>query len=65
MERRVTAFAYETLERDGTKPLLTPMSEIAGRLTIPIAAHYLQADQGGRGTLLDGIPGVPSGEVGS
>ena len=64
LRRRITAIGYEAIETpDGERPVLTAMSEIAGRLAIPIAAHYLQANQGGKGTLLDGIPGVPPGIV--
>lgn len=64
IQRRVTAIGFEAIEElDGERPVLTAMSEIAGRLAIPIAAHYLQERQGGKGTLLDGIPGVPPGTV--
>jgi alanine dehydrogenase len=64
LERRITAIGFEAIEEsDGDRPVLTAMSEIAGKLVVPIAAHYLQARQGGKGTLLDGIPGVPPGVV--
>ena len=64
VRRRITAIGFEAIETaDGDRPVLTAMSEIAGRLVIPIAAHYLQARQGGKGTLLEGIPGVPPGVV--
>lgn len=64
LERRITAIGFEAIEEaDGDRPVLTTMSEIAGKLAIPIAAHYLQARQGGKGTLLEGIPGVPPGVV--
>ena len=64
IDRRITAIGFEAIERaDGDRPVLTAMSEIAGRLVIPIAAHYLQSRQGGKGTLLEGIPGVPPGVV--
>jgi alanine dehydrogenase len=64
VDRRITAIGYEAIEMtDGDRPVLTAMGEIAGRLVIPIAAHYLQARQGGKGTLLEGIPGVPPGVV--
>jgi alanine dehydrogenase len=64
LERRITAIGLEAIEdAEGDRPVLTTMSEIAGRLAIPIAAHYLQARQGGKGTMLDGIPGVPPGVV--
>lgn len=61
LERKITAIGLEAIEEpDGDRPVLTTMSEIAGKLAIPIAAHYLQARQGGKGTLMEGIPGVPS-----
>jgi len=61
---RVTAIAYETLrEQDGSLPLLTPMSEVAGRLAVQVGAVYLEAPNGGRGTLLGGVPGVAPGNV--
>lgn len=59
-----TAIAYETVElTDGTLPLLTPMSEVAGRLSVQIGAHYLLKANGGRGILLGGVPGVEKGSV--
>jgi alanine dehydrogenase len=62
--RQVTAIAYETIqEADGTLPLLTPMSEIAGRMAIQVGAHYLEKPAGGRGVLLGGVPGVNRGQV--
>ncbi|MFQ5959833.1 MAG: alanine dehydrogenase [Candidatus Methylomirabilales bacterium] len=64
VERQVVAIAYETVETaDGRKPLLEPMSEIAGRMALPIAAHYLSSPLGGRGVLLSGVPGVPPATV--
>ncbi|MFO1463401.1 MAG: alanine dehydrogenase [bacterium] len=51
-KHRVTALAFETLVEGGTTPLLRPMSEIAGRLSVIVGAHYLQSNQGGRGVLL-------------
>ncbi len=64
LRRRITAVGFEAIEeRHGERPVLTTMSEIAGKLAVPVAAHYLQARQGGRGTLLDGIPGVPPATV--
>jgi alanine dehydrogenase len=64
LDRKITAIGLEAIEdEDGERPALTAMSEIAGRLSIPIAAHYLQARQGGKGTLLEGLPGVPPGVV--
>ena len=60
----ITAIAYETVAlEDGKLPLLTPMSIIAGRLSIQIGARYLEKQQGGRGILLSGIPGVSSAQV--
>lgn len=59
----VTAIAYETMEYQGTLPLLTPMSEVAGRMAIQIGANLLEQPNGGKGILLGGIPGVSSGKV--
>lgn len=56
-------FAYETLEDDGRLPLLEPMSEVAGRLSIQAGAKYLEKPAGGIGTLLGGVPGVAPAEV--
>ena len=59
-----TAIAYETVQRaDGSLPLLTPMSEVAGRLAVQEGAFYLGRAHGGRGILLSGVPGVPPGNV--
>ncbi len=64
METKVTGIAYETIqEEDGSLPLLTPMSEVAGRMAVQIGAQYLEAPNGGRGVLLGGIPGVAPGNV--
>jgi alanine dehydrogenase len=64
IERRVSAVAYETVQLDSRQlPLLTPMSEVAGRMSIQVGAHYLERTQGGRGTLLGGVPGVPGANV--
>lgn len=64
LESGVTGIAYETIELpDGTLPLLMPMSEIAGRLSVQVGAFYLQKSQGGMGILLSGLAGVPRGEV--
>jgi alanine dehydrogenase len=64
LESGVTAIAYETIrEKDGSLPLLTPMSEVAGRLAVQIGAVYLEAPNGGRGVLLGGVPGVAPGNV--
>jgi alanine dehydrogenase len=60
----VQAVAYETVQLDnGALPLLTPMSEVAGRMSVQVGAHYLEKAHGGSGTLLAGIPGVPGAEV--
>ena len=60
----VTGVAYETVElANGTLPLLTPMSEVAGRMSIQVGAHYLERHAGGRGKLLGGIPGVRPANV--
>jgi alanine dehydrogenase len=59
LERKVTAIAYETIQLDdGSLPLLAPMSEIAGRLSIQVGAWCLQAENGGRGILIGGASGV-------
>ncbi len=58
-----TAIAYETVEVNGALPLLAPMSEVAGRMSIQVGAATLQKPAGGRGVLLGGIPGVKPGKV--
>ena len=59
-----TCIAYETVTSpSGTLPLLTPMSEVAGRMSVQVGAHYLENAQAGRGILLGGVPGVPPAEV--
>ena len=64
LERKVTGVAYETIVRpDGSLPLLTPMSEVAGRMAIQVGARFLEKPEGGRGVLLGGVPGVPPAEV--
>lgn len=63
LDKKVTAVAYETMAVDGQLPLLQPMSQIAGRMSIQAAAHHLEKQNGGRGILLGGIPGVANGEV--
>lgn len=63
-ERKVKAVAYETIEdSNGTLPLLTPMSEVAGRMATQVGAYYLQKDKGGKGILLGGVTGVHRGKV--
>jgi alanine dehydrogenase len=64
LDRKVTGVAYETItDRKGTLPLLTPMSEVAGRMAIQVGAYYLEKMSGGRGILLGGVPGVPAARV--
>ncbi|MGO4539794.1 alanine dehydrogenase [Paenibacillus sp. 2TAB19] len=64
VERGVTAIAYETIQlQNGSLPLLTPMSEVAGRMSVQVGAQFLEAFNGGRGVLLGGVPGVPPAEV--
>ncbi|MFW6001457.1 MAG: alanine dehydrogenase [Halanaerobium sp.] len=61
---KVTALAYETVQKkDGSLPLLSPMSEVAGRLAVQAAAAYLEKPKGGRGVLLSGVPGVKPAKV--
>src|SRR5574341_1207234 len=63
-DSQAIAIAYETVQRaDGSLPLLTPMSEVAGRLAVQEGAFYLGRAHGGRGILLAGVPGVPRGNV--
>jgi alanine dehydrogenase len=64
LERKVTGVAYETITNDeGHLPLLTPMSEVAGRMAVQIGAFYLQKPEGGRGVLMGGVPGVLPAKV--
>jgi alanine dehydrogenase len=64
IQRKVTGIAYETItDRRGGLPLLTPMSEVAGRMAIQVGTHYLEKMAGGRGILLGGVPGVPAARV--
>jgi alanine dehydrogenase len=64
MARQVTAVAYETVQLpDGTLPLLAPMSEVAGRLSVQVGAYYLMKPNGGRGVLVGGVTGVPPASV--
>ena len=64
LAKKITGIAYETIrEADGSLPLLTPMSEVAGRMAIQVGAQYLERNQGGRGILLGGVPGVPPAQV--
>jgi alanine dehydrogenase len=64
LKARVSAVAYETIrEPDNSLPLLTPMSEVAGRMAVQVGAQYLERPNGGRGILLGGIPGVAPANV--
>jgi alanine dehydrogenase len=64
IEAGVSAIAYETVgSPDGSLPLLTPMSEVAGRMSVQVGAASLQKANGGRGVLLGGVPGVPPAKV--
>jgi len=64
LAKKVTGIAYETVrDRAGALPLLTPMSEVAGRMSVQVGATYLEKERGGRGVLLGGVPGVPPGNV--
>ena len=64
LERQVIGVAYETITSDaGHLPLLTPMSEVAGRMAVQVGAHYLTKPEGGRGVLMGGVPGVLPAKV--
>lgn len=64
LKAKVTGVGYETMVgNDGSLPLLTPMSQIAGRMAIQQSAHFLEANHGGKGIMLSGVPGVRRGEV--
>ncbi len=64
MEKKIDSIAYETVELDdGSLPLLTPMSEVAGRMSVQAAAHHLESPNGGAGLLLGGVPGTPAAKV--
>lgn len=64
MEKKVVSIAYETVQKeDGSLPLLTPMSEVAGRLAIQEGSIYLEKFRGGKGVLLSGVPGVPPASI--
>ena len=64
LESKAVCLAYETVEKaDGSLPLLTPMSEVAGRMAIQQGAKYLEKPQGGKGVLLGGVPGVKPANV--
>ena len=64
LEKGITGIAYETItDAAGRLPLLTPMSEVAGRMAAHVGAFYLQEENGGRGVLMGGVPGVPPANV--
>jgi alanine dehydrogenase len=64
LESKVIGIAYETVrDRAGMLPLLMPMSEVAGRMSVQVGASYLEKERGGRGILLGGVPGVPPAHV--
>jgi alanine dehydrogenase len=64
LDRKIAAVAYETIQTDdGQLPLLKPMSEVAGRMAVQVAATHLQKEHGGKGILLPGVPGVRRGKV--
>ncbi len=64
LERKVTGVAYETItDKQGRLPLLTPMSEVEGRMSVQVGATYLEKMNGGKGVLLGGVPGVPAANV--
>ncbi len=63
VESKVNAVAYETIREGDHLPLLTPMSEVAGRMAVQVGAQYLEAPNGGRGILLGGVPGVAPANV--
>jgi alanine dehydrogenase len=64
LEKHITAIAYETIQHeDGSLPVLTPLSQVAGWMVPQVAAWLLQNDHGGKGILLGGVPGVPPAEV--
>lgn len=64
IERKAICIAYETIQKaDQSLPILTPMSEVAGRMSIQIAAHYLEKNNGGSGKLLGGVPGVKPARI--
>jgi len=64
LQKKVTGIAYETIrDQNNSLPLLTPMSEVAGRMSVQVGAAYLEKERGGRGVLLGGVPGVPPAQV--
>src|SRR5207237_4624595 len=64
LKEKVAGIAYETVtDHQRGLPLLTPMSEVAGRMSVQVGAAYLEKERGGRGVLLGGVPGVPPAQV--
>lgn len=63
IEKKVAAFAYETVEVNGSIPMLAPMSEVAGRMATQVGSHFLEKAHGGKGIMLGGVPGVAPAEV--
>ena len=63
MGSKTTSIAYETVQLNDTLPLLTPMSEVAGRMAVQVGARFLEKPQGGQGVLLGGVPGVEPADV--
>jgi alanine dehydrogenase len=64
LERKIVGIAYETVQlENGSLPLLTPMSEVAGRLSVQVGARFLEKENGGSGVLLGGVPGTPPANV--
>ncbi len=64
LDRKIVGIAYETVQlANGSLPLLTPMSEVAGKLSIQVGAHWLEKENGGSGVLLAGVPGTSAGNV--
>ncbi|WP_104372688.1 alanine dehydrogenase [Desulfocucumis palustris] len=64
LEKKIVGIAYETVQMpNGSLPLLAPMSEIAGRMSVQVGAHFLAKQYGGKGVLLSGVPGVPPARV--
>lgn len=63
LDRKVTGVAYETIEVDGKLPLLKPMSEVAGKMSVQVGAWCLEKERGGKGVLLGGVPGVHRAKV--
>lgn len=64
LKNNIVGIAYETIQlENGSLPLLTPMSEVAGRMAVQVGAQYLEKPKGGKGILLGGVPGVPAADV--